>query len=251
MNQSKLGEYRNFLKDDIRKMIDFSQTDQNKGKKPPPLEKGYDPDKKRVDLVPPENFQNIENTDLTTAVANRKSHRVFKKMPLTLEEVSYLLWATQGIKQIVNSGTAFRNVPSAGARHSFETYLCVLNVDGLEPGIHRYLPVDHQLLFEFPVPDLEKRIVEAAYGQSFIGKASVSFIWTTIPYRMEWRYDLAAHKAICLDAGHVCQNLYLCVEAVGAGTCAIAAYNQELMDELLQVDGQDEFTIYMAVVGKT
>ena len=67
---------------------------------------------------------------------------------------------------------------------------------------------------------------------------------------MEWRYHLAAHKVIALDAGHVCQNLYLAVEAIGAGTCAIAAYNQEIMDRLLKLDPKEEFAIYMAVVGK-
>ncbi|MFO7569003.1 MAG: nitroreductase family protein, partial [Smithellaceae bacterium] len=67
--------------------------------------------------------------------------------------------------------------------------------------------------------------------------------------RMEWRYDLAAHKVIAIDAGHVCQNLYLACEAIGAGTCAVAAYDQEACDALLGVDGHEEFTIYLAPVG--
>ena len=67
---------------------------------------------------------------------------------------------------------------------------------------------------------------------------------------MEWRYGLAAHKVIALDAGHVGQNLYLACEAVGCGTCAIAAYDQEAMDHLLRIDGLDEFVIYLATVGK-
>jgi SagB-type dehydrogenase family enzyme len=75
-------------------------------------------------------------------------------------------------------------------------------------------------------------------------------MWSAIPYRMEWRYGLAAHKVILLDAGHVCQNLYLACEAIGAGTCAVAAYDQELMDKLLRIDGNDEFVIYLAAVGK-
>jgi len=70
------------------------------------------------------------------------------------------------------------------------------------------------------------------------------------PHRMEWRYGLAAHKVIAIDAGHVCQNLYLACEAIGAATCAIAAYDQGEIDKLLRIDGQDEFTIYLASVGK-
>jgi len=67
---------------------------------------------------------------------------------------------------------------------------------------------------------------------------------------MEWRYGLAAHKVIALDAGHVCQNLYLACEAIGTGTCAIAAYDQEELDEFLGLDGENEFAIYLAPVGK-
>jgi SagB-type dehydrogenase family enzyme len=67
---------------------------------------------------------------------------------------------------------------------------------------------------------------------------------------MEWRYDIAAHKVIAIDAGHVCQNLYLACEAIDAGTCAMAAYDQEEMDKLLRIDGQNEFAIYLASVGK-
>jgi SagB-type dehydrogenase family enzyme len=126
----------------------------------------------------------------------------------------------------------------------------VLNVSGLDPGIYRYLPVEEQLLFESHEEDLQEKIVEAALGQTFFGKAPVNFIWSAIPYRMEWRYDIAAHKVIAIDAGHVCQNLYLACEAIGAGTCAVAAYNQDLMDRLLGIDGVDEFAIYMAPVGK-
>jgi len=87
-------------------------------------------------------------------------------------------------------------------------------------------------------------------NQVFIGKAPVTFIWAVIPYRMEWRYHLAAARVIGMDVGHVCQNLYLACQAVGCGTCAIAAFHQEGMDTLIQVDGTDEFVFYLAPLGK-
>jgi SagB-type dehydrogenase family enzyme len=93
-------------------------------------------------------------------------------------------------------------------------------------------------------------MVDVAFGQPYPGNAALTFIWTAIPYRMEWRYGLAAHRVIAIDAGHVCQNLYLACETIGAGTCAIAAYDQEALDRLLQVDGEEEFAVYMASVGK-
>ena len=93
-------------------------------------------------------------------------------------------------------------------------------------------------------------MIEAAHGQEFPGNCAVVFIWTAIPYRTEWRYHTASHKLVLLDAGHVCQNLYLACEGISAGTCAIAAYDQEKTDALIGVDGIDEYSIYMAPVGK-
>lgn len=110
--------------------------------------------------------------------------------------------------------------------------------------------MEHQLLVLSQEKELSQRVTAASLQQPFVGKAAAVFVWTTIPYRMEWRYDLAAHKVIALDAGHVCQNLYLACAAVGAGTCAVAAYHQDLMDQLLGIDGESEFTLYLAPVGK-
>jgi SagB-type dehydrogenase family enzyme len=200
--------------------------------------------------VSPRHWQGIGKIDLSEAISGRKSRRSYKNRPLSRDELSYLLWATQGIRRKIDRGHAYRTVPSAGCRHALETYLAVLNVQDLAPGIYRYLPLEHQIILEKSETGLAERLVAAVFGQPYPGKAAVTFIWTAVPYRMEWRYALAAHKLIALDAGHVCQNLYLACEAIGAGTCAIAAYDQEAMDRLLGVDGDDEFTVYLAGVGK-
>jgi len=244
-------QYRYFLKDFVRLTIDFSATDQSRGVGPPPLQKPVPAGGKRIDLVPVHGWKGVRNVDLTTAFAGRTSVRKFLPEPITLDELSFLLWATQGIRSVAGASTAFRTVPSAGCRHSFETYLCVMNVQGLEEGIYRYLPLEHRLLLLSTHDDLGPKVAQAALGQPFVGRSAVTFVWTTLPYRMEWRYGLAAHKVIAIDAGHVCQNLYLACAAITAGTCAVAAYHQQAMDELLGVDGEEEFTIYLAPVGKT
>ena len=120
-------------------------------------------------------------------MANRQSRRTYRQEPLTLEELSFLLWATQGVRGRAAGGHAFRTVPSAGCRHAFETYLAVLNVVGLDPGIYRYLPLSHRLLLELSVEGLPEKLVTATLRQSFAGRSAVTFIWTAIPYRMEWR----------------------------------------------------------------
>jgi SagB-type dehydrogenase family enzyme len=58
-----------------------------------------------------------------------------------------------------------------------------------------------------------------------------------------------AHKVMLLDAGHLCQNLYLACEAIGLGTCAIGAYDQNKIDTFINVDGEDEFVVYLSPVG--
>jgi len=241
---------RCFLKDTIRKTIDFSRTGQSRGLKPPPLEKPCSPDARRVELPGADQWPSVEPVDLISAIRNRESRRRFGRKPLSLEELSFLLWATQGVRKRLDEATALRTVPSAGCRHALETYLGIFRVEGLDVGVYRYLPLEHQLVFEFSEERLSEEFAHAAFGQTFVGKSAVTFVWTTIPYRMEWRYDLAAHKVIAIDAGHVCQNLYLACEAIGAGTCAVGAYDQQAMDRLLRVDGTDEFVIYLAPVGK-
>jgi len=246
----QLENARYFLKDNVRQRVDFSQTDQRRHIPPPPIELPFSRDARRIPLKKIDQLVTIGTIDLKNAIANRESRRDYLNEPLTLDELSFLLWATQGVRLKLDAGHALRTVPSAGCRHAIETRLCVLNIDGMEPGIYRYLPLEHELLFEQSPEKLNMKIVEASLGQRFTGEAAVVFVWTTIPYRMEWRYGIAAHKVIALDAGHVCQNLYLACEAVRAGTCAIAAYDQQAMDSLLGVDGVEEFTIYLASVGR-
>jgi len=239
---------REFLKDHIREKVDFSQTDQKKGVPMPPIQKPVPEDAELIGLPDPKNLD--IDASLVKAISDRKSRRSFSNEPLKLEELSFLLWSTQGIREKLTSGHAYRVVPSAGCRHAFETYIAAFDVSELDEAIYRYLPLEHKLVKVKEYEDMEEKVTRAARGQRFVGNCAATFIWTTIPYRMEWRYDEASYKVIAIDAGHVCQNLYLACEAIESGTCAIAAYDQDLMDSLLKVDGEDEFTIYLAPVGK-
>ena len=250
MKELDLKQYRYFLKDSVRKRINFANTDQNRQLPPPPLEKPFAEDAERIDLNPVDACKSIPHIDLQAAISQRASRRDFLSDEMTLEELSFLLWATQSIRGIVSDDTALRIVPSAGSRHSFETYLFIRNINGLEKGLYRYLPMENQLLVLGEIENMESALARACFGQTFVSTGAVTFVWTTIPYRMEWRYSFAAHRAILIDAGHVCQNLYLACEAIHAGTCAVAAYDQEALDELLGVDGTDEFAMYLAPVGK-
>lgn len=250
MDKDKIAEHRDFLKDSLRQAINFRFTDQHQGIEPPPVQKTPRQEQTLIELPDSEDWASFRGTNLLDAITNRKSHRRFNGASLSLTELAFLLWSTQGIKKELAPGTALRTVPSAGCRHPFETYLLISNVDELEVGVYRYLPIEHALVLERKDEDLVEKLPPATLGQTFSAAAPVTFAWAVIPYRTEWRYTTAAHRVILMDVGHVCQNLYLACEAVGCGTCAIAAYHQDLMDQLLGVDGKDEFTIYLAPVGK-
>lgn len=235
--------------------MDGRVSDQRRGIKQPPLEIKT-PENTQVTVLPEPVTTKLAKNGIRECILERKSRRKYTDGHLALEEVSFLLWASQGVKKVVPAYTktgkaTLRTVPSAGARHPFETYLAVNGVNGLEPGIYRYSALNHTLGFLYSPDGLGIRLTEAASGQSFAGNAPAVFIWSCKPYLGEWRYMGESHKVMLIDAGHVCQNLYLAAEALGLGTVGIGAYSQKLMDELLRLDGDEEFVVYLAPVGKT
>lgn len=234
-------------------------SDQEKGIAPPPVEKPIDSSLKTIEL-PKVDKSIVKHSDLYHCIDNRRSRRNYKDVSVTLEELSFLLWATQGVQKIVPAykKTGFitqRTVPSGGGRQAFETYLAINAVEGLEKGIYLYRPVEHKLVFCHPEEELAQKLIYAYGGENYqdearwLGKAPVVFLWTCIPYRGEWRYNCEAHRVMLLDIGHVCQNLYLACEGIGFGACAIAGYLQIAFDELVRVDGQDEYVVYVSAVG--
>ncbi len=229
---------------------DWWKPDQQKDVPPPPLEKPFEKDAELINLIDPKDFS-VGMVPLVDAIRRRKSRRVFTDESLTLEDLSFLLWATQGVREVdKNKVWTKRAVPSGGGRQPFETYLLVSRVNGIDRGIYRYLPIEHKLiLITKDLPEADD-LMEKAWFQNFIGKSAVVFVWAAIPYKTEWRYSFISYKDILIEAGHICQNLYLACEGIGAGICAIAAYEQKAMDELLQIDGENEITVYLAPVGK-
>jgi SagB-type dehydrogenase family enzyme len=252
---------REFLKAYEWSQFDEIDSDQQQGLPRPELQKTFPPGAVIIDLIEPDYFT-IGRTPVVDIIRKRASHRNFNLEALTLEELSFLLWATQGVREKVTEGGityVMRNVPSGGNRHPMETYLSIQRVEGVKPGLYRYLPIDHKLVLERSDPNLAEQIKEGSLDQNsgsgsqpyyFIKEAALVFIWTTIPYRSEWRYHKAAARLIALDAGHICQNLYTAAGSIGAGTCAVGAFDQVKMNSVLGVDGEDEFVIYMAPVGK-
>ncbi|MFZ5353171.1 MAG: SagB/ThcOx family dehydrogenase [Bacillota bacterium] len=225
-------------------------SDQEKELPQPPLQKPFDDSGEIIDL-PQVDASIIRKKDILSCLKDRRSRRKYSDEELSINELSFLLWATQGVDKVTkNNYSTLRPVPSAGARHPFETYLVINRVEGIKSGVYRYLALSHQLLHMYSDEQIEEKATAATLDQPFAGNCAVLFIWSCVPYRGEWRYHMTAHKPMLLDAGHLCQNLYIACEAIECGTCAIAAYDQKLMDELIKVDGEEEFTVYLSPVGK-
>ena len=225
----------------------LGESDQFRNLPQPPLELEAESNKKILALPNPKALE--VNVKLVDAMENRRSHRRYSDEPLTLEELSFLLWCTQGVKRISHNVT-FRMVPSAGARHAFETYILVNKVNGLSPGLYRYLALEHKLQEVEIGDEIADKLAYACLGQTFIKASAVTFIWLAVPYRMTWRYGERGYRYMLLDAGHVAQNLYLAAEAIDCGSCVIGAYDDDAVNQLLGIDGKEQFAIYLATSGK-
>jgi len=227
-------------------------SEQNRGLPQPPLERDLAEGRPLVEL-PPVTTLELGHADLREVVDRRRSLRRYAEAPLSRGELSFLLWCTQGVKKVVPGSATFRTVPSAGARHALETYLLLNRIEGLAPGLYWYSALRHALA---PLggaggqPAIADRMVDACLGQEFVKASALTLIWTAEVHRMSWRYGQRGYRYLHLDAGHACQNLYLAAEAIGCGACAIAAFSDEAVDELLGLDGQSRFTIYLAAVGR-
>lgn len=227
----------------------LTASDQTQGRPAPPLEKAVSQDVTVIPLPKPEDIT-VDTMDLRTAIEQRRSTRHYARDPLTIEELAYLCWCTQGIVEVKAPFYTLRNVPSAGGRHAMETYLLVNRVSGIPPGLYRYLAFSHSLATLDTTSGISDQIMSACLGQAFVRSSAVTFIFTAVIYRMSWRYSERAYRLIHLDAGHACQNLYLASEQIGCGTCAIGAFDDQQMADVLNIDGEDEFVLYCATVGR-
>ena len=221
---------------------------QKQGVPQPPLQSPIPEGAARIVLPGPGNLV-VPPMDLRTAIETRTSVRRYTGEALTLEEISYLLWCTQGVRSSTAKAT-FRNVPSAGARHAFETYLQINRVADLKPGIYRYAALQHELVEMDCSPGTNEKVTHACHDQDQVLHSAVSFIWVAILERMFWRYVERGYRYLHLDAGHICQNLHLAAESLGCGVCAIAAYDDDELNQVLGLDGEQCFAVYAASLGK-
>jgi len=188
--------------------------------------------------------------DIHTLIAQRRTQRAYAPDPLALAELSFLLWSTQGVQKYTPGERTLRTVPSAGARHALETLLLVNNVDGLAPALYRYVATRHALAVFSSNESMLDDVRDGFRNMNLVTLSAVVFIWVCVLERMTWRFGERGWRYVLLDAGHVCENLYLAGEACGCGTCAIGVFNDADINAALGLDGAGQFVMYAASLGK-
>ena len=181
------------------------------------------------------------------ALIKRRSKRSYKKAPLSLEELSLLLFAAQGVTDSTGR-YLLRTAPSAGALYPIETYLCVNRVIGLSQGLY-HLEVQSFSLEVLATGAFGQKLAEASFRQSMCAKAQVVFVWSAIPRRTMSKYGSRGMRYIFMDVAHICQNVLLAAAALGLGACPIGAFFDDEVNRLFGLDGEEETVIYLASVG--
>lgn len=183
----------------------------------------------------------------------RRSHRNYVKSAISLEDLSQLLWVAYGITKPDNSRPifrgGFRTAPSAGATFPLEVYAIVGNVKDIEPAVYRYISDGHKLEKVLD-EDIRPGLAKAALNQEMIEDAPASLFFSAIFERTMQRYgDRGRERYVCMEIGHVAQNVYLQAEALGLGTCAIGAFNDSKISEVMQLQAEEE-PLYIMPIGR-
>jgi SagB-type dehydrogenase family enzyme len=184
------------------------------------------------------------DVSIEESLVKRRSVREYAAEPLTLEEVSQLLWAAQGI----TSGWGGRTAPSAGARYPLEVYVVVGNVKGLAAGVYRYDPKRHAMDMTAK-GEMRSRLAGASMGQDSVGDAAIDLVFTAVYKRTTWKYGKRGLQYVHMEAGHAAQNVCLQAAAMGLGAVTIGAFYDDKVSRLLSLP-KDEEPLYIIPVGR-
>jgi SagB-type dehydrogenase family enzyme len=182
--------------------------------------------------------------DLNKALQDRRSIRDYSDEPLSLAEVSQLLWASQGVTSL----GGFRTSPSAGALYPLEVYVVAGKVEGLEPGIYKYDPHKHQLEKKAD-GDRRAPLAEASLGQQWMARAPAMIAFAAVYDRTTERYGERGSRYVFMEAGHASENLWLEAVAMKLGTVAVAAFSDADVKKHIGLP-KDEQPLYLMPVGR-
>jgi SagB-type dehydrogenase family enzyme len=180
---------------------------------------------------------------LEEALSARRSVRDYASQPLTLAEVSQLLWAAQGI----TSESGGRTAPSAGGLYPLEVYLVAGAVEGLSPGVYRYVPALHQLA-RVRQGDVRAQLAAASLDQAWVRDGAACIVIAAAYARTTVKYGDRGVRYVHLEAGHAAQNVCLEATALGLGTVTVGAFYDDRVAEVIGLS-RDDVPLYLLPVG--
>ncbi|MDN7025178.1 SagB/ThcOx family dehydrogenase [Methanoculleus sp. FWC-SCC1] len=199
------------------------------------------PENGTVDLPAP---RMESNTSIEEAIAARRSVREYTGEPITIAELSQLLWAAQGI----TSPEGHRSAPSAGALYPLEVYVAAGSVRELPPGVYRYAPDGHRLT-RVREGDFRAELAEAAVGQESVRAAAADIIIAGVYERTTGKYGERGVRYVHMEAGHASENIYLQAESLGLGTVAIGAFDETALQRIMGM-AENATPLYVMPVGR-
>jgi SagB-type dehydrogenase family enzyme len=173
------------------------------------------------------------------ALSRRRSVRRFDPAPLSMEQLSQLFWALQGI----TSPRGFRTAPSAGATFPLEVYAATRD------GLYHYIPEGHRARI-LSKKDLRPALGKASLGQPYVSNCSAVFVITADFKRTSGKYGSRTERYVTLEAGHAAQNLMLQAVSLDLGTVAIGAFVDEDVHRALGLPAA-ETPLYLICAGRT
>ena len=191
----------------------------------------------------------VPTRSVRSAIESWEPPGFFSRSSLTLPELSFLLWCTQGLKKTVAETVQVRNSPSSGSRYPLETYFVASEIEGLETGLYRYLPSTHSIVAERIDSGLILEMSTASMNFRMVTRAAVTFLWVAVPYRTVWAVGNRGYRSAFIEAGHTCQNLILAAASLGYQVCPIDLFHDEMMAKLVNLDTETQWPVYLAAVG--
>ena len=202
----------------------------------------------KIRLPGPKKFR-VPDIPVRNAIENYEPVGFFSRSVITKKDLSYLLWCSQGFRKMVSETIQVRNVPSSGSRYPLETYFVASDVEGLEPGLYRYLPLSHSIVAERLDPDITLEMSTASMNFRIITRAAATFLWVAVPYRSVWALGNRGYRSCFIEAGHSCQNLILAAANLGYDVFPTDMFHDDLIAKLAGLDAETQWPVYLAAVG--
>jgi len=227
----------------------YSPIDQIQGVPEPPAELQIPEGATVIKLPSPKRIK-VPDISIRQAIESWEPVTYFSRSSISLKELSFLLWCTQGSRKVGSGQLQIRNTPSSGLRYPLETYFVAGEVDDLQTGLYRYLPRSHSIVIERLGSDIPVTMGNTSMNFALVTRAAVTFLWVGIPYRSVWALGNRGYRSVLIEAGHTCQALIMAATCVGCRVQPSDLFHDEMMLQLANLDPESQWPLYMAAVGK-